>query len=37
LRDTFGAPSAEEAAVALKESTERLEVFAEQVYAALGH
>jgi hypothetical protein len=37
LRDTFGAPSAEEAAVALKESTERLEAFAEQVYAALGH
>lgn len=37
LRDTFGAPSADQAAVALKESTERLENFAEQVYGALGH
>lgn len=36
LRDTFGAPSAADAAVALKESTERLETFAELVYAALG-
>ncbi len=36
LRDTFGAPSAGEAAVALKESTARLEGFAERVYRALG-
>lgn len=36
LRDTFGAPSATPAAVALKESTERLEDYAEQVYRALG-
>lgn len=36
LRDTFGAPSAGQAAVALKESTERLDDFAEQVYRALG-
>ncbi len=36
LRDTFGAPSAAQAAVALKESTERLEGYAEHVYRALG-
>lgn len=36
LRDTFGASSADEAAVALKESTARLEAFAELVYASLG-
>ncbi len=36
LRDTFGAPSAAHAAVALKESTEHLEDFAERVYRALG-
>jgi hypothetical protein len=36
LRDTFGAPSADQAAVALKESTERLEHYAELVYEALG-
>lgn len=36
LRDTFDAPSAGAAEVALKESTERLEAFAELVYAALG-
>ncbi|MEO7837182.1 MAG: Chromate resistance protein ChrB [Acidimicrobiales bacterium] len=37
LRDAFGAPSAGDAAVALKESTERLEDYTEQVYRALGH
>lgn len=37
LRDTFGAQSAGEASVALKESTERLEGYAERVYRALGH
>ncbi len=36
LRDSFGAPSAARAAVALKESTERLEGYAERVYQALG-
>ncbi len=36
LRDTFGAPSAAQAAVALKESTERLEGYTERVYRALG-
>ncbi len=36
LRDTFGAPSAGPAAVALKESTERLEGYAERVYRGLG-
>jgi hypothetical protein len=36
LRDTFGAASSGEALVALKESTERLEDYAEQVYRALG-
>ena len=36
LRDTFGAPSAGQAAVALKESTERLAGYAEKVYRALG-
>lgn len=36
LRDVFSAPSAEPAAVALKESTERLEQYAELVYRALG-
>ena len=36
LRDIFGAPSAGQAAVALKESTERLEQYAELVYRALG-
>jgi len=36
LRDTLSAPSAGQAAVALKESTERLEGYAEQVYRALG-
>lgn len=36
LRDIFGAPSAEDAAMALKESRERLEDFTELVYRALG-
>jgi hypothetical protein len=36
LRDSFGSPSAGHAGVALKESTERLEDYAEQVYRALG-
>lgn len=36
LRDIFGAPSAEQAAIALKASTERLEQYAELVYRALG-
>lgn len=36
LRDTFGAPSADQAGLTLKESTERLEQYAELVYAALG-
>jgi hypothetical protein len=36
LRDSFGAPSAAQAAVALKESTARLEDYAEQVYRTLG-
>lgn len=36
LRDTFGASSSDEALVALKESTERLEDYAERVYRALG-
>ncbi len=37
LRDTFGAPSAGQAVVALKESTGHLDDFAERVYRALGH
>ena len=36
LRDSFGAPSASEAAIALKVSTERLGNYAEQVYRFLG-
>jgi hypothetical protein len=36
LRDTFGAPSAAQAEVALKESGERVDEFAELVYRALG-
>jgi len=36
LRDTFGAASADQAAVALKDSTECLHDYAEQVYRALG-
>ena len=36
LRDTFGAASADLALVALKESTERLDDYAERVYRALG-
>ncbi len=36
LRDIFGAPSSEEAAAALKVSTESLDDFAERVYRALG-
>jgi hypothetical protein len=37
LRDTFGAPSAAAALVALKDSTARLEEYAERVYRELGH
>ena len=36
LRDVFGAPSAEQAAVALEEGTEHLEQYIELVYRALG-
>jgi hypothetical protein len=36
LRDMFGAPSAEQAAAALQESTEHLEHYTELVYRALG-
>lgn len=36
LRDTFGAPSSGQAAVALKESTTHLDGYAERVYRALG-
>lgn len=36
LRDTFGAPSASQATLALKESIKRLDDFAEKVYRALG-
>lgn len=36
LRDTFSAPSADQATVALKECTALLDDFAERVYRALG-
>jgi hypothetical protein len=36
LRDSFGAPSAADAGLALKASTERLDHYAELVYRALG-